>query len=154
MCLKILNTNGCKRVDIAMNELVENFKDVYERLDSNSISSVRNIYDKDIKFIDPFHEVNGLEALVGYFSKLYRNIESCEFDFQEVFTSESSAMITWNMKFRHKSLSRRVIEVPGSTEIRFNEKIHYHRDYFDAGKMLYENVPLIGSAIRYIKKKV
>ena len=154
MFQKILNTKDYRKVDIAMSNLVENFKNVYEQLDSNNISSIRNIYDKDIKFIDPFHEVNGLETLVEYFSKLYRNIDSCEFDFQEVFTGDSSAMVTWNMKFRHKSLSRRVIEVPGSTEIRFNEKIHYHRDYFDAGKMLYENVPLIGSAIRYIKKKV
>ena len=104
MCLKISNINVCKRVDIAMNQLVENFKDIYERLDSNSVSAIRNIYDKDIKFIDPFHEVNGLDTLVGYFSKLYRNVESCQFDFQEVFTSDSSAMITWNMKFRHRHL--------------------------------------------------
>lgn len=154
MYLKSSNTNVCKQAEITMSQLIDNFKTVYEGLDTNSISSIRSIYDEDIKFIDPFHEVNGLESLVGYFSKLYANIESCEFKFVEVFTGDSSAMITWNMKFSHRSLSNRLIEVPGSTEIRFNDKIHYHRDYFDAGKMLYENVPLIGSAIRYIKKKV
>jgi hypothetical protein len=27
----------------------------------------------------------------------------------------------------------------------------YHRDYFDAGEMLYENLPVVGRVIRWIK---
>jgi len=137
-----------------MDTIIEKFISVYQGLDSNNISSIASIYDKNIKFVDPFHEVNGLETLMGYFSRLYRNVESCDFEFKEIYKSNSSAMVTWNMLLKHKSLSKHPIDVPGSTEIHFNEKIHYHRDYFDAGKMLYENVPLIGSAVRFLKKKV
>jgi hypothetical protein len=32
--------------------------------------------------------------------------------------------------------------------------VYYHRDYYDAGSMLYEHIPLMGYAIRKIKKKV
>ena len=130
------------------------FKSVYKSLDAKNISLVEAIYDEGVIFVDPFHEIKGLENLADYFKKLYRNIESCEFEFLNEYSLESSAMITWIMTFSHKSLGNKSIVVPGSTEIFFNEKIYYHRDYFDAGKMIYENIPVVGSAVNYIKRKI
>jgi hypothetical protein len=63
-------------------------------------------------------------------------------------------MVTWNMALRHPALSKVTIEVPGTTEIRFRDKIFFHHDYFDAGKMIYENIPVVGSIVKYIKKRV
>ena len=137
-----------------MNKIIENFKTVYQGLDANNIDLVKTIYSKEVLFIDPFHEVNGLPALVEYFSKLYRNLDSCSFEFLKIYSNSSSAMLTWDMKFSHQAFKHRIIEVPGSTEIRFDGKINFHRDYFDAGKMIYENIPVLGSAIRYIKRQV
>ncbi|HCW90926.1 MAG TPA: transcriptional regulator, partial [Marinobacter sp.] len=31
------------------------------------------------------------------------------------------------------------------------QRIGYHRDYFDAGQLLYENVPVLGRMIRWIR---
>jgi len=137
-----------------MNTIIDNFKRVYKRLNARNINLLETIYDDNVTFIDPFHEIQGLTTLVAYFSSLYRNIESCQFEFGEVYSKNASAMITWNMALRHRSLSKTVIEVSGSTQIRFDAKISFHRDYFDAGQMVYENIPVIGSAIKYIKHKV
>jgi len=137
-----------------MNKIIEKFQSVYQALDLSNVNLVKTIYTDDIVFIDPFHEVQGLPALVEYFSKLYRNLDSCSFEFLKFYANSSSAMLTWEMKFSHRAFKHRFIEVPGSTEIRFDEKIYFHRDYFDAGKMLYENIPVLGSAIRYIKRQV
>ena len=30
-------------------------------------------------------------------------------------------------------------------------RVLHHRDYFDAGELLYENLPLLGSAIRLVR---
>ena len=137
-----------------MNTIVDKFKSVYGQLDASNISLVDTIYDDNITFVDPFHEIRGLTKLTDYFSKLYKNLESCEFEFGEVYLKSSSALIVWNMKFQHLSLSKDIIEVPGNTQIRFDEKIYFHRDYFDAGKMIYENIPAVGSVIKYIKRQV
>ena len=137
-----------------MNTIIDKFKSVYEKLDADNLSLVDTIYDDNIIFIDPFHEIHGLKKLTDYFSNLYKNLESCEFKFDEVYSKDSSAIIIWNMSFRHYGLSTQVIEVPGSTQIRFKEKIHFHRDYFDAGKMIYENIAVVGSVIKYIKRQV
>jgi len=34
------------------------------------------------------------------------------------------------------------------------DKIVEHRDYFDAGELFYENVPILGGIIRTLKKKI
>ncbi len=47
-----------------------------------------------------------------------------------------------------------LVTVPGSTHLRFRDKVVYHRDYFDAGAMLYEQLPLIGMVIRIIKGRI
>ena len=137
-----------------MNTIIDDFKSVYSKLDADSIGLVSTIYDDNITFVDPFHEIRGLSNLTEYFSKLYKNLESCKFEFTEVYSKPSSALITWNMAFKHQSLSRDVIEVAGNTQIRFDEKIYFHRDYFDAGKMLYENIPVIRTLIKFIKGKI
>jgi limonene-1,2-epoxide hydrolase len=137
-----------------MNPIIDNFKSVYVWLNASSIDRIREIYDVDITFADPFNEVTGLDSLVSYFSKLYENLELCQFEFMDVYSKTSSAMITWNMRFRHRSLSKNIIQVSGATEVRFNQKIYYHRDYFDAGKMIYENIPVVGHVVKFIKNQV
>jgi hypothetical protein len=46
--------------------------------------------------------------------------------------------------------------VPGGTLIKIDkfEKIIFHRDYFDAGAMLYEQIPLLGRVIKWVKQKI
>ena len=33
-------------------------------------------------------------------------------------------------------------------------KVERHRDYFDAGALLYQHVPLLGSAIRWLQRRL
>jgi hypothetical protein len=42
----------------------------------------------------------------------------------------------------------------GISHLRFGEKIDYHRDYFDLGQMVYEQIPLVGRIIKTIKKRL
>ena len=137
-----------------MNAIVDNFKSVYANLDASNITLVESIYAGNVTFIDPFHVIKGRTRLITYFSKLYKNVENCQFTFNEVYEKSSSAMIIWKMALKHRSLSKHIIEVCGSTQICFAEKIHFHRDYFDAGQMVYENIPVIGSVVKHIKRKV
>ena len=138
-----------------MNNVVENFKHVFTHLDASNIGLVDTLYDNNVTFIDPFNEIRGLERLHHYFHELYKNVLSCEFQFGETFVKDNSAMVVWKMLLSHRTLaSNKPIEISGSTMIQFNDKIYFHRDYFDGGQLLYEQLPLIGHIIRFIKKQV
>jgi limonene-1,2-epoxide hydrolase len=44
--------------------------------------------------------------------------------------------------------------VTGVSEIKFDERITYHRDYFDVGSMFYEQVPILKTIIQALKKRL
>ena len=45
-----------------------------------------------------------------------------------------------------------IIVTHDSRVYRYGERIVYHRDYFDAGALVYEHIPLMGRAIWLLKK--
>jgi hypothetical protein len=82
-------------------------------------------------------------------------VELSSFVFEDEIVQGNSAVLTWTMSLKHPRLNGGdVVTVPGSTHIRFRDKVTYHRDYFDGGAMLYEHLPLIGLVIRMIKERV
>ncbi|HSB97363.1 MAG TPA: hypothetical protein VLC91_12985 [Spongiibacteraceae bacterium] len=63
--------------------------------------------------------------------------------------------IRWQLFFSSPQLnSGREIVIPGVSFIRGEEKIFYHEDFYDAGALLYEHVPLLGAAVRLLKRRM
>ena len=60
------------------------------------------------------------------------------------------------MTYVHQHLnSGEAITVQGHSLIMGdNDKVVYHRDYIDLGQMLYENVPVLGAIIRWLKRRI
>ncbi|WP_228141680.1 hypothetical protein [Marinobacter sp. X15-166B] len=62
----------------------------------------------------------------------------------------------WVMHLRHKRIRGGAeIKVDGISQLRIVDGgITLHRDYFDAGQLLYENLPVLGGAVRWLRKQV
>lgn len=130
---------------------------MYMRFDRKVLRSMPDIYSDDIQFRDPLHAVNGLQKLTDYFNGMMDDLQECRFEFHHSLEiiERGEAILFWTMHYRHKKLSGgKLLELTGNTHLLFNDKVYYHRDYFDAGSMLYEHIPVMGFAIRQIKKKV
>ncbi|MGL5391865.1 MAG: nuclear transport factor 2 family protein, partial [Shewanella sp.] len=96
-----------------------------------------------------------LPALTDYFAKLYENIKYIQFDIKEVHQSDSQAALFWQMHYAHPKLNRgALIKVDGMSQLKFSHKIEFHRDYFDVGQMLYEQLPCVGALVRAVKSRV
>lgn len=138
-----------------MQTVIERFKQTYNRLNAQSLGLLSELYSQDLVFQDPFHRLSGLPALTTYFTELYRQVESSSFLFEDEIVQGNSAVLIWTMALKHPKLNGgNLVTLPGSTHIRFRDKVLYHRDYFDGGAMLYEHLPLIGLVIRMIKERV
>lgn len=132
-------------------------RNLYLRFDKKILDSLADIYSDDIQFRDPLHAVNGFQNLTEYFSGMMDDLIECRFEFHHSveMTTRGEAVLFWTMRYRHAKLAGgKLLELTGNSHLLFNDKVYYHRDYFDAGSMLYEHIPLIGFAIRQIKKKV
>ncbi|WP_047047787.1 nuclear transport factor 2 family protein [Vibrio mexicanus] len=134
---------------------LQRFVDVYSELGTDNLDLLSTVYHNDVVFIDPMHQLEGKEQLLGYFHQLYGNVISCEFVIEHVMESDHEAAIYWSMTFSHFQLNKRnPVTVQGHSHIKAKDDlVVYHRDFLDVGAMLYEHIPLLGTVIKTIKKR-
>ncbi len=135
---------------------IQQFLTIYQTLKSNNVAKIGQVYDLKVRFRDPLHQISGLDKLEQYFAGIYENVDSCEFEIDQVFEIEQYSFLYWTMRLRHERLARgREIVVKGHTQLVYQtEKVIEHNDYFDLGEMVYEQLPILGWAIKQVKSKV
>lgn len=134
--------------------ILEQFKNTYHEMNLSNVQIIEDIYSSDIHFEDPFHTVEGLDELKTYFERLYQNVDTIGFEFKDEVTTGDDRIITWVMNLKHPKLNKgEMFSLEGATHLKLdeNQKIKFHKDYFDGGAMLYEKVPVVGSLVRWIK---
>ena len=136
--------------------VLQDFVEFYQQLDNNSAKQLCNIYSEEITLVDPVSTHKGLPALERYFTSLLSNTRTCNFIIQELDQQEDTAFVSWRMSFAHPKLKAgKRIEVDGISRLLIKDnKIVFQRDYYDLGNMLYEHLPIIGSLVRYLKRKL
>lgn len=130
---------------------------IFNTLDRNNLQLVDELYDERVEFVDPFHTIRGREALRAYYAGMYANVQQIRFDFSGETATADELVLYWRMTYRHPRVGGgKEISVAGCTRLRFgaNGKVTLHRDYFDAGEMLYEHLPLVGRVVRAIRERV
>lgn len=135
--------------------LIEQFKDSYRDMAAMELDALGDLYDEQILFKDPVHEVKGLPALRDYFSNIMGDVRECRFEFLDQLVTDRVAYIKWNMHFCHPKLSAgRLLTVRGVSQLQFDERIYYHEDIYDMGAMVYEHIPVFGGVTRWLKRRL
>lgn len=149
----------------------QHFISLYQSLNKDNLANLVDLYHPNITFIDPLHKITGLTELRAYFLESYGGVNSIKFTIHKVMEDDNEASIFWTMSFSSRKLNHgNIIHVDGISLIQFqnplsnnksfsqssktDNKILFHRDYYDAGQMLYEHIPLMGRVIAYIKKRL
>lgn len=141
---------------MTLESALERFLDTYQQLNRDNLELLDEIYSPDVHFSDPAHSLNGLSALRDYFAELYANVEQVTFDFSEPHVGGDQVSVQWVMRLRHPRLNRGAeVEVPGVSCLHFVDdgRVDQHRDYFDLGLLLYEQLPLLGPLVRAVKRR-
>lgn len=139
-----------------MSDFLQRFARDFASLDKNHLDRLGELYGEAVVFRDPLHEVRGLADLQDYFAALYANVSELHFDFHGFDqVREGEGYLRWTLSYRHPRLDRgRPIRVEGCSHLLWRDKVEQHRDYFDAGALLYEQLPLLGGAIRWLKRRL
>lgn len=131
--------------------------DFYEDLTPADTVRILVLYAQDARFKDPFNDVQGSAAILAIFDHMFKTLREPRFEFASRLQQGDEAFLVWDMHFRFASDApgtRRRIH--GSTHLRFNPQgqVVWHRDYWDAAEELYEQLPLIGGLMRWLKRRV
>ncbi|MDF2075034.1 nuclear transport factor 2 family protein [Pseudomonas mendocina] len=139
-----------------MSDFLREFAERFAALNKDNLDRLGELYSDDVLFRDPLHEVRGLSEMHRYFAELYANVEALRFDFHGFdLVAEGEGYLRWTMHYRHPRLRGGAeITVEGCSHLLWRERVYRHRDYFDAGALLYEHLPVLGSVIAWLKRRL
>ena len=138
-------------------QLVEDFKTFFVDFSPSRFTLLSDIYAGDVHFVDPITDIQGLDALKYHFNTTAQGLIFCRFEFVSEVVFEQRASFEWIMTYAHPRLAGgREHVLFGSSMIAFDRenRICYHRDYYDMGEMVYEHIPLLGRFLGYIKRRL
>lgn len=136
-------------------DIVRKVMDFYGNFSRDSIALIDELYTRDVEFIDPIHRLQGSLALKAYFRNLATNMQGYEMRYLDRLQGADSVCLSWEMRFTHPRLNQgKPIQVRGLSLLKFTSKVYYHEDSYDLGALIYEHVPVLGAATRFLKTRL
>jgi steroid Delta-isomerase len=139
---------------------LQRLSDFYTQITPESVSHLRELYAPDAYFKDPFNEVRGIDSIVKIFSHMFVQIAQPRFEVLSCIQGQGDhadeAFLVWLFYWKKNTQGNEAPPIRGSSHVKFDSlgRVTYHRDYWDAAEELYETIPLLGSVLRLIKKKL
>ena len=135
---------------------MNNLKDLtrcFENLTEESLEQLGLFYDENAFFKDPFNEIEGKDKIIKIFKHMFKNFENPYFVILDTIESSDGAFLTWNFFIGIKG---REHKIHGSSHLKYNgeNKIVYHRDYWDVGEEILLKFPLIKLIYSHFRKKM
>jgi len=140
-----------------MTPAIVRFVHFFETLAPASVARLGEVYAPDVYFKDPFNEVHTLAQVQQIFSHMYVTLDKPCFVVTGQVGEGRECFLTWNFEFRFRNHRPGVLQtIRGTSHLKFDDagRVYYHRDYWDAAEELYEKLPLVGSLMRWLRKRV
>jgi len=128
----------------------------FETLTHGSVAELTALYDPQARFKDPFKDVRGLEAIGHIFEHMFVALDAPRFIITGQIVQGQQCFLTWEFRFKFKNFNTQTEQVIlGGSHLQFSDQglITLHRDYWDAAEELYEKLPIVGSLMRWLKKR-
>lgn len=131
--------------------------DFYETLSPAALARLPEIYGAQARFKDPFNDVQGPEPIRRVFEHMFGTVDAPRFVVQRALVEGDDAFLSWDFFFHLRRIGGQTGQcIHGATHLVFDAdgRVALHRDYWDAAEELYEKLPVIGAAVRWLKRRV
>ncbi len=133
---------------------MRNYIEYFEKLTPRSVRLIEKIAAPNIYFKNPLHEAHSIEAVEAVFEHTFRTLDSPKLKVMDYsFGQQGVGYIRWSFSYKSNGKPQ---SLDGMSEIMFNDQgqVISHIDHWDTGEGVYEKVPLLGAAIRFLKSKL
>lgn len=127
----------------------------FETLTPAALARLDDIYHPRCRFKDPFHDVQGLEAVRAVYAHMYGSLQAPRFVVTRRFAHGRECVLLWDFVFAFRRRPARPQCIRGCSHLVLDGdgRIVEHRDYWDAAEELYEKLPLLGGLMRALKRR-
>ncbi|RYH64364.1 MAG: nuclear transport factor 2 family protein [Alcaligenaceae bacterium] len=125
----------------------------FATLSPDTLASIGEVYGARAHFKDPFNDVVGIDAIERVYAHMFDGLTQPRFEIDVAQATGSHAFLVWRFLARWRAHD---ILVHGSTHLQLDQAglIADHRDYWDTSEELFERIPLLGGALRAMRKKL
>lgn len=129
----------------------------FETLTPESAARCDQVYQPDAHFQDPFHTVQGTGAIARLYVRMFSTLDAPRFVVTARLAGPTQCFLCWDMRFRFRR-SRGAgpeLVIRGASHLLFGPdgRIAAHRDYWDAAGELYEQLPVLGPFMRWLRRR-
>jgi steroid delta-isomerase len=127
----------------------------FESFAPRDLDRLGDYYTDDAAFKDPFNDVRGLEAIRAVYAHMFEALDAPRFVVTRVIEQEGHCVLLWDFHFRYRSRMGGAQCVRGASHLQLaaGGRIAMHRDYWDPAEEVYEKLPLLGSLMRWLKRR-
>jgi hypothetical protein len=125
--------------------------------EGNLKGKVSAVYADETFFNDTLKTLCSAGAIEEYLLETASMLEHGSVSYDDVVESGEDVYVRWRMVYRSKKIAKgQDIVTIGMSHLRFDSdgKVVLHQDFWDSTRGLFEHVPLIGTGIRTIKKRL
>jgi steroid Delta-isomerase len=143
---------------------VERYVEFMSTLSASSLAGVDAIVTDDMHFRDPFNDVHGRAHFVRCLEDMLHQLDGLRIDVTHVAPLHARGTpadvmpryaLYWHFGGRLNKLGGRAWSVTGVAVIALaaDGRVQEHLDYWDAAGGLYEQLPLLGGLLRWVRRR-
>ena len=135
-----------------MSSPCQSYREFLEALTPESLHQLKDHVAPDVRFCDPFNDVQGADAMERIFHHMFENVGLVKFSVSKILSDGETCLMAWRFEAR---LGSAPWSFEGTSAIRFDVdgRVTEHIDYWDAAA-LYERLPIIGWLLRKVRRKL
>lgn len=128
----------------------------FENFQPTDLPRLGELYTDQAYFKDPFNEVSGLPAVERIYAHMFEALDAPRFRVTSRIAQAGECFLAWEFRFRfRRDAGGREHLVRGGSHLRLapDGRIASHRDYWDAAEEVWEKLPLLGTLMRWLKRR-
>ncbi len=144
-------------IETTLNESLDLYLKVFESLTLQSLETdLKPLWHDNVEFKDPFNHVFGKAHCTRLFEHMFTQCFEPRFTIQYKMLTGSVGSAYWIFEFKLAENDKAPQKIKGNSLIEFDADglVIKHIDYWDAAEQFYEKIPLLGSLIRLVKKRL
>ena len=141
--------------DPSLEAAVAGLLSFYRDLSPATVPQLRALARPDMRFRDPFNDLVGIDPVLVLFAKMFEDLDSIAWDVTGWALDGHKLYLAWHFRAEIRGRGMR-LDFPGMSEVLFdaNGLVASHVDHWDAGRYFYEQLPLLGRLLRWLRRRI
>ena len=129
---------------------------LFAGLRPEDLARLPDFFTEDARFKDPFNDVRGVPGVQAVFAHMFAATEGPRFEILDQALSGSTGFVRWRFRFAPRGRPGAEREIEGVSRVVFapDGRVTEHVDYWDPVEGVYDGLPVLGPALRLVRRRL